>query len=135
MFLMAHPDGDSKLSNVNLISYAMIKLFKCGGPYNKAIERWKRKTKEDKNIWAKFRQHLIAEYENLLAEGGGTTIGQEGYGTELNVTEATMDELSITKSVVCYSERATTAEGKVQGLEYRQNKLEIRNHQTPSQTA
>ena len=30
MFLMAHPDGDRKLSDVNLISEAMIKLSKCG---------------------------------------------------------------------------------------------------------
>ena len=37
MFLMAHPDGDRELSDVNLISYAMIKLSKCGGIYAKAI--------------------------------------------------------------------------------------------------
>ena len=40
IFLMAHPDGDHKLSDVNLIRYAMIKLSKCGGLYTKAIERW-----------------------------------------------------------------------------------------------
>ena len=38
--LMAHPYGYFKLSDVNVISYAMIKLSKCGGIYNKAIERW-----------------------------------------------------------------------------------------------
>ena len=40
MFLMANPDGDLKLSDVNIIRYAMIKLSKCGGLYTKAIERW-----------------------------------------------------------------------------------------------
>ena len=59
MFLMVHPYGDRKLSDVNLISYAMIKLFKCDGLCTKAIERWHRKTKEDKKIWENFRQNLI----------------------------------------------------------------------------
>ena len=45
MFLMAHPDGDQKLSNVNVISYAMIKVSKCGGIYTKSIKRWHRKKK------------------------------------------------------------------------------------------
>ena len=31
MFLMAHPYGYCKLINVNLISYAITKLSKCGG--------------------------------------------------------------------------------------------------------
>ena len=35
MFLMAHPGRDCKLSDVNLISYDIIKLSKCGGLYNK----------------------------------------------------------------------------------------------------
>ena len=39
MFLMAHPVGDRELSNVNIISYMVIKLFKCDGIYTKAIER------------------------------------------------------------------------------------------------
>ena len=69
MFPMAHSYGDHKLRNVNVISYNMIKLSKCGGLHNKAIEQWHIKTKKDKNIWANFRQQLIAEYEKLLAEG------------------------------------------------------------------
>ena len=59
MLLIAHPDGDCELRNANLISCAMIKLSKCGGLYTKAIERWQRNIKEDKKIWANFRQHLI----------------------------------------------------------------------------
>ena len=45
MFLMAHPDGDCEISEVNLISYATIKLSKCGGLYTKTTERWQSKTK------------------------------------------------------------------------------------------
>ena len=45
MFLMAHPDGDHELININIISYAMIKLSKFGGLYNKSIERGNIKTK------------------------------------------------------------------------------------------
>ena len=45
MFLMAHPDEDSKISYVNIISYTMIKLSKCGSLYTTSIERWQRKTK------------------------------------------------------------------------------------------
>ena len=68
MLLMAHPDGDHELSNVNLISYTMIKLSKCGGLYTRDIERWNIKTKTDKNIWENFHQHLISEYEKMLSE-------------------------------------------------------------------
>ena len=50
MFLMAHPYGDSELSDVNLLSYAMIKISKYGGLYTKAIEGWKTKNAADKNI-------------------------------------------------------------------------------------
>ena len=35
-FLMAHPYGDRELSDVHIISYAMIKLYTCGGLYTKA---------------------------------------------------------------------------------------------------
>ena len=86
MFLMAHPDGYRVLSDVNIIRHAMIKLSKCGGLYTKAIERCQSKNKTDKNIWANFRQHLISEYEKMLAEWGGMILGQEVYGTAFNAT-------------------------------------------------
>ena len=70
MFLMAHPDGDREMSDVNLISYGTIKLSKCGGIYTKAMERWHVKILGDKKVWDNFRQHYITEYEKLLAEGG-----------------------------------------------------------------
>ena len=37
IFLMAHSYGYNELSNVNLISYVMIKLSRCGRLYTKAI--------------------------------------------------------------------------------------------------
>ena len=37
MFLMAHPDGDCELSDVNLIRYAMVKLSEYYGLYTNAI--------------------------------------------------------------------------------------------------
>ena len=40
MFLMAHPDGDREVSDVDLMSYAMIIFSKCGWLYTKSVERW-----------------------------------------------------------------------------------------------
>ena len=125
MFLISHPDGDFKLSDLNIISYAMIRLSSYGGPYTKAIENWQSKTKEDKSIWGKLRQNLIAEYGKLLAEGGGTTLGQERYGTAFNSTEYIMDKSFITESIFCYAEHGTAEEGKLQTLEELLNQLEI----------
>ena len=117
MFLMAHQDGDREMSDINLISYGTIKLSKCGGLYTKAMERWQAKLACDKKVWANFRQHYIKEYEELLAEGGGTTLGQDGYGGAFNVTEATTEDSSLTESIVQHAEQATAAEGEVTDLE------------------
>jgi hypothetical protein len=127
MFLMAHPDGDRQMSDVNLISYGTIKLSKCGGLYSKAMERWQAKDNAIQRVWANFRQHYITEYEKLLAEGGGTTLGQDGYGGAFHATESTTDDASLTESIVRYAERATAAEGKVTELEQRLSQLEIGN--------
>ena len=40
IFILANPEEDRKLSDPNLIGYALIKLSKCGGMYVKALERW-----------------------------------------------------------------------------------------------
>ena len=39
IFLLANPEEDRQLSEPNLIGYALIKLYKCGGMYAKALER------------------------------------------------------------------------------------------------
>ena len=129
MFLMAHPDGDREMSDVNLISYGTIKLSKCGGLYTKAMERWQAKALDDKKLWANFRTHYITEYEKLLAEGGGTTLGQEGYGGAFNATET--DNTSLTESIVRYAERTTAAESKVSELENRLAQLEMDGQAPP----
>ena len=110
----------------------MIKLSKCGGLYTKAIERWQINTKENKNICANFHQHLIVEYENMLTEGGGTTLGQGVYWTIFNATEATIEKSSSTESIICYAERATAAEGKVQALEGPHKLIVNRKPPTPT---
>ena len=77
MFLMAHPGGDFKLSDVNLISYDMIKLSKCCGLYNKYIEMAEKDQRRQEDM-GNLCQHLIKEYEKMLEEGGGTNLSQEG---------------------------------------------------------
>ena len=69
---------------------------------------------------------MIEEYEKLLAQGSGTSMGQEGYGTAFNATMAdeTEDTL-LTKSIVHFAERATAAESKVSCLEERLAALEL----------
>ena len=132
MFLMAHPDGDREMSDVNLISYGAIKLSKCGGLYTKAMERWQAKASYEKKVWANFRTHYITEYEKLLAEGSGTTLGQDGYGGAFHATETT-DDNSLTESIVRYAERTTAAESKVSDLESRLAQLEMGSQAPPPQ--
>ena len=67
----------------------MIKISKCGFLYTKSIERWQINNTTDKRIWEIFCKHLIAEYKNLLSEGGSTTLDQEEYGKAFNATELT----------------------------------------------
>ena len=132
IFLMAHPEGDREMSEVNLISYGTIKLSKCGGLYTKAMERWQAKEQDDKKLWANFRTHYITEYEKLLAEGSGTTLAQDGYGGAFHATETTADETSLTESIVRYAERTTAAESKVSELENRLAQLEMDNQAPPT---
>ena len=40
IFLLTNPEEYRQLSEPNLIGYALIKLYKCGGMYAKALERW-----------------------------------------------------------------------------------------------
>ena len=64
------------------------------------MERWQAKAQGDKKLWANFRTHYITEYEKLLAEGGGTTLEQDGYGGAFNATETNTDNTSLTESIV-----------------------------------
>ena len=49
----------------------------------------------------------------LLSEVVETTLGQERSGMAFNATEGTTDDFSVTEYIVRYTERATSAEGKM----------------------
>ena len=73
-----------------------------------------------------FRQHAIAEYERLLAEGAGVKTGEEGYPTAFHTTNISDgdDTSSLAESVVRFAERASEAELKVGALEERLRAME-----------
>ena len=54
-----------------------------------------------------FKTHFIDEYEKMLAANGGTTMGQEGYGTSGAYSAIDDDGSSLEESIVQYAERAT----------------------------
>ena len=72
-----------------------------------------------------FKTHFIAEYEKMLAANGGTTMGQEGYGTGGAYSAIDDDGSSLAERIVQYAERATQDEGKVNKLESRLAALEV----------
>eukprot|EP00978_Attheya_sp_CCMP212_P018828 scaffold52003_cov26-Attheya_sp.AAC.1 len=74
---------------------------------------------------------MIEEYEKLLRESGGTTMGHEGYGIAYNATEGNEEESSLAESIVKYAERATSAERTVADLEGRLAVLEMGNTMAP----
>ena len=80
-FLLANPANNMELTYVQLCTHGLIKLSKTGGIYSNATERWNLKDRTILQQWMEFKTHFIAGYEKMLAENGGTTIFQEGYGT------------------------------------------------------
>eukprot|EP00978_Attheya_sp_CCMP212_P041539 scaffold239154_cov39-Attheya_sp.AAC.1 len=85
MFLLADTEENQEMTEVQLIKYGLIKLSKTGGLYVKAIQHWNPRDPKDRRAWVDFKTHMIEEYEKLLRESGGTTMGQEGYGIAYNV--------------------------------------------------
>ena len=67
------------MSDVTMISYALIKMYNTG-LYGKLIERWNKQTVNNRQSWAVFHPTMVAEYEQMLREGGGSTVGQKWYG-------------------------------------------------------
>ena len=53
----------------------------------------------------------------MLAANGGTTMGQEGYGTGGAYSAVEDDGSSLAKTIVQYAERTSTAEAHVSDLE------------------
>jgi hypothetical protein len=69
---------------------------------------------------------MVKQYEKMLPEGSGTTIGQAGWGAAYNAIGTNdEDNQSLTESIVKYAERATLAESKVSDLESRLSMLEM----------
>ena len=136
MFLLAEPEENQEMTEVQLIKQGLIKLSKTGGLYTKAIEKWNALDPKDRKVWVDFKTHMINAYEKLLRESGGTTMGQEGYGMAYNATEGNEDESSLAESIVRYADRATSAEKMVADLEGRMAILEMGASTNPSaQTA
>ena len=133
-FLLANPANNMKLTDVQLCTHGLINISKTGGLYSNATERWNLKDRTIRQQWMEFKTHFIADYEKLLAANGGTTMGQEGYGTGGAYTAIDDYWSSLSESRVQYAERATQAEGKVNELETRLAALEMGPPSTQTHT-
>jgi hypothetical protein len=72
---------------------------------------------------------MVAEYEHLQQEMGGTTLGQEGCGGAYMGTEGKdEDRLSLAASVVEYAEKASRMDPRVSDLEARLAAFEMSAH-------
>ena len=76
LFLLANPDEDRALTDPNLISYALIKLTKTRGMYDKGIKKWQNRTPQDRIKWVKLSAHMVEDYEIQLTKTGGTKMVQ-----------------------------------------------------------
>ena len=117
LFLLSNPDKERTLTEPNIISYALIKLTKTGGMYAKGIDKWKNQPPQDHQKWSELLAHTIEGYERQLTETGGTTMGQEGCGTEMHATEYFTDGYSLTEKFTKYAERSTQTEENMAQME------------------
>ena len=118
MFFMSDTTEDCTLKELQLITYAIIKLT-ATGLYTKAIEQWSGLDSADRQQWSQFCPFIIGQYERMLRESGGPTAGQQGYGSSFHAAEETINNNSaalILESVTRYAERATAAESEVSDL-------------------
>ena len=117
MFLIAIPEENRELIEVNLIDHALTKLSETGGFYTKALEKRNGRLVADRCKWATFRTVMVGKYKRMLAEGSGTKIHQEGYGMAFHAKETMSNEEYLTEKIVKYAERASQAESRVSELE------------------
>ena len=110
MFLLANREEDRGLKQSQLISHALIKMADTG-LYSKAIERWSARNLRDRKQWSAFRQFMVEQYERLLREQGGSTMGQEGYGSAFNARQE--DDDSLVTAVTNFAEKTTENESKL----------------------
>ena len=109
MFLLASPEENRELTEVNMIEHTLIKISETGGFYTKALEKWNGRLVTDQRKWATFRRAMVGEYERMLAEGSGKTIHQKGYGTAFHAKETMCDEETLTETIAKYAEQASQA--------------------------
>ena len=57
------------------------------------------------------------EYKRLLAEGGGTMLGQDRHDGAFHMADTLEDGSLLTESIVKYLEQVTAADAKVLNLE------------------
>ena len=102
-FLLANPADNMELTDVQLCNHGMIKLPKTGGLYANATERWNLKDRAIRQKCMEFKTHFIAKYEKMIAANGGTTMGQEGYGTGRAYIAIDDNGSSLAESIVQYA--------------------------------
>ena len=115
-FLLANPANNMELTDVQICTRGLVKLSKTGGLYANATERCNLKDSTIRQQWMEFKTRFIDEYKNMFAANGGTTMGQEGYGTGGAYNAIEDDGLSLAEIIVQYAERSTQAKGKVDKL-------------------
>ena len=81
IFLLANPADNMELTDVQLCTNGLIKIPKTGGLYTNATEKCNLKDRTIRQQWMEFKTRFIDEYEKMLAANGGTTMGQDVYGT------------------------------------------------------
>ena len=133
-FLLANPADNMELTDVQICTHGLINLSKTGGLYASATERWNLKDRTIFQKWMESKTHFIDKYEKMLAANGGTTMGQEGYGTGGAYSAIDDDGSSLEESIVQYADRATHEEVKGNEVESRISALEMGTPQTQTQT-
>jgi hypothetical protein len=71
---------------------------------------------------------MVAEYKRMLRVGGGSTVGQEGYGSAFMATGQEgedRDNISLVESIIQYAEQMLVAEAKMSAMESCLSQLEM----------
>jgi hypothetical protein len=74
----------------------------------------------NRRSWADFRHFMIDQYERMLREGGGSTMGQDGYSTAfVAATDGgnADEDNELMSSVTRFAERGVETETKVDALQ------------------
>ena len=76
--------------------------------------------------------HMVEDYEIHITKTGGTTMGQEGYGTAMHAAEDLTNGDLLTEAVTKYAERETQADECMAYMEAKfKEKLAMMSMQKP----